>query len=168
MLEALQLSPFGLVHTLISLIAVAAGVVELVRHGDIHPSRFMGSVYVAATIGACLTGFGIFRHGGFGKPHALGVITLLVLGLATLAGKTKVFGSASRRVEMLSYSATFLFHMIPAFTETLTRLPIGDPIVTDRDGIAPQLAGGVFFALYLAGAWYQLKQLRARGDTPAD
>lgn len=168
MLESLQLSPFGLMHTLISLIAVAAGIVELARHRDIHPSRFMGTAYVAATIGACLTGFGIFRHGGFGKPHMLGVVTLLVLGLAALAGKTKIFGSASRKVEMLSYSATFMFHMIPAFTETLTRLPIGNPIVADRDGLAPQVAGGVFFALYLAGAWYQLNRLRASGEPPAE
>lgn len=168
MLESLQLSPFGLIHTIISLIAVAAGIVELVRHRDIHPSRFLGRVYVAATIGACLTGFGIFRHGGFGKPHVLGVITLLVLGIATLAGKTGIFGRASRKVEMLSYSITFLFHMVPTFTETLTRLPIGNPLVADRDGLAPQVAGGVFFALYLIGAWYQLRRLRASGDAPAE
>ncbi len=163
MLESLQLSPFGLMHTIISLIAVATGTVELARHRDIHPSRFPGTVYVAATVGACLTGFGIFRHGGFNQAHMLGVVTLLALGLAALAGKSKVFGGASRKVEMLSYSITFLFHMIPTFTETLTRLPIGNPLVADRDGLTPKLAGGVFFAIYPGFAWYQLKRLRDNG-----
>lgn len=161
MLDSLQLSPFGLMHTIISLIAVAAGIAELARHGDIHPSRFLGTVFVAATVGACLTGFGIFRHGGFGTAHLFGVLTLLVLGLAALAGKTKVFGRASRKVEMLSYSGTFVLHFIPAFTETATRLPVGNPLVSDRDGIAPKAASAVIFALYLAFAWYQLKRLRA-------
>ncbi len=168
MLEDLQLSPFGLIHTIISLIAVAAGIAELARHRDIDPSRFWGTVYVAATVGACLTGFGIFRHGGFNQAHMLGVVTLLVLGLAALAGKTKVFGRASRKVEMLSYSITFLFHMIPTFTETLTRLPVGNPLVADRDGIAPKLAGGVFLVIYLGFAWYQLKRLRDNGGGLAE
>jgi uncharacterized membrane protein len=169
LLDALQLSPFGLMHTIISLIALAAGVAELARHRDIHPSRFLGTVFVAATIGACLTGFGIFRHGGFGTAHLFGVFTLLVLGLAVLAGKTNVFGSASRKVEMLSYSGTFVLHFIPAFTETATRLPVGNPLVADRDGIVPKAASAVFFALYLAFAWYQLKRLRENGGSvPAE
>lgn len=168
MLEDLQLSPFGLIHTIISLTAVAAGVAELTRHGDIHPSRFWGTVYVAATVGACLTGFGIFRHGGFNEAHMLGVVTLLVLGLAALAGKTRVFGGASRKVEMLGYSITFLFHMIPTFTETLTRLPIGHPIVSDRNGLVPKIAGGVFFLIYLVFARHQLKRLREKdGAAPS-
>jgi uncharacterized membrane protein len=169
MLESLQLSSFGLMHTLISLIAVAAGIAELARHHDIHPSRFLGTVFVAATVGACLTGFGIFRHGGFGTAHLFGVFTLLVLGLAILAGKTKIFGNASRNVEMLSYTATFVLHFIPAFTETATRLPVGNPLVVDRDGLAPKAASAIIFGLYLAFAWYQLKRLRENGGSvPAD
>jgi hypothetical protein len=30
-------------------------------------------------------------------------------------------------VETISYTATILFHMIPAVTETTTRLPLGAP-----------------------------------------
>jgi len=30
------------------------------------------------------TGFGIFQHGGFGKPHVLGIVTLLVLAIAAV------------------------------------------------------------------------------------
>jgi hypothetical protein len=49
-------------------------------------------VYIWTTVLTCLTGFGIFQHGGFGKPHALGVITLLVLA----AGVDGDFGSWPR------------------------------------------------------------------------
>jgi uncharacterized membrane protein len=121
------LTSLGVLHTAISLVAVAAGIVALVRYKEISPKTLTGKVYVITTVLTCLTSFGIFQHGGFGKPHALGIITLVVLGAAALAGKTKTFGRASRYVETISYSATFLFHLIPGITETTTRLPLGAP-----------------------------------------
>jgi uncharacterized membrane protein len=102
------LTPLGVLHTAISRVAVAAGIVALVRYREISPRNLTGQVYVVTTILTCLTGFGIFQHGGFGKPHALGIITLVVLGIAALAGSTKVFGRVSRYVEAIGYSATFL------------------------------------------------------------
>jgi len=52
-----------------------------------------------------------------------------VLGVAYVAGYTKLYGWASPYVETVSYSATFLFHMIPGITETTTRLPLGAPLL---------------------------------------
>src|SRR5437870_7899903 len=124
---------FGLFHTVISLLAVAAGVVALVRYKEIGTRTGAGMTYVALTVATCVTGFFIFHHGGFGKPPALGIVTLLVLGVAAIAGYSNVFGRASRYVETVSYSATFFFHMIPAITETSTRLPAGAPLVANAD-----------------------------------
>src|SRR4030095_16698180 len=106
------LTNLGIVHTAISLIAVGAGIVAFIRDKEINSRNGLGKLYIWTTVLTCLTGFPIMQHGGFGKPHALGVITLLVLVVAALAGKGK-FGRASRYVEVVSYSATFLFHMIP-------------------------------------------------------
>jgi uncharacterized membrane protein len=127
------LTSLGVLHTAISLVAVAAGIVALVRYKEISPKTLTGKVYVITTVLTCLTSFGIFQHGGFGKPHALGIITLVVLGAAALAGKTKTFGRASRYVETISYSATFLFHLIPGITETTTRLPLGAPLLSSAE-----------------------------------
>src|SRR5216683_2597577 len=70
----LGLTPFGTFHTAISLIAVAAGLIALVRDQEISPKNRVGKIYVLTTIITCLTGFGIFHHGGFGKPHVLGIM----------------------------------------------------------------------------------------------
>jgi hypothetical protein len=110
----------------------------------------------------CLTGFGIFQHGGFGKPHALGIITLLVLGIAWVAGNTKVLGRASPYVETLSYSITFVFHMIPAITETSTRLPLGAPLLPNADAPELKAATGVLLLIYVVGAAFQVRRIRAR------
>ena len=154
------LTQLGIVHTAISLVAVAAGAIALLRDRRISPRNLLGKVYIVTTVLTCLTGFGIFQHGGFGKPHVLGIITLVVLGIAWLAGSTNVFGRLSAYVETVSYSATFLFHMIPAITETTTRLPLGAPLLPNADAPQLQLASGVLFLLFLIGATLQVLALR--------
>src|SRR5439155_23382206 len=87
------------------------------------PNNRRGQIYLVATLITAVTALGIFRHGGFGPPHALAVLTLVALAVGTVAARSHVFGWASRYVQAASYSATILFHMIPAVTESSTRLP---------------------------------------------
>jgi uncharacterized membrane protein len=154
------LTTLGTIHTAISLVAVAAGLVAFVRYGGISLRTTTGSVYVWTTVLTCLTGFGIFQHGGFGKPHVLGIVTLVVLAIAALAGRGRLFGRAAPYVETVAYTMTFLFHMIPAVTETTTRLPLGAPLLPNAD--APQLATAtaLMFVLFLVAAAYQVWRLR--------
>lgn len=156
------LTPLGVFHTAVSLVAVVAGLMAFFRDKEILLKTRLGKVYVIATLITCLTGFGIFAHGGFGKPHALGVITLLVLLLAAVAGYTRWLGRASPYVETVSYSATFLFHMIPGITETTTRLPLGASLLPNAEAPELQAAAGVMFVLFLIGAALQVRRLRAR------
>lgn len=156
------LTQLGVIHTAISLVAVAAGLIALFRDKEISPRNGVGKIYIIATVLTCLTGFGIFQHGGFGKPHALGIITLLVLGVAYVAGYTKLYGRASPYIETVSYSATFLFHLIPGITETTTRLPLGAPLLPNAEAPALQAASAVLFVVFLIGAALQVRRLRAR------
>src|SRR6186713_3027038 len=107
----LGLTTLGIVHTAISLVAVAAGVISFIRDKEITGRNRLGQIYIWTTVITCLTGFPIMQHGGFGAPHVTGIITLLALVAAWQASREKWFGRASRHVEIVSYSATFLFHM---------------------------------------------------------
>jgi len=156
------LTPLGVIHTAISLIAVAAGLIALIRDKEISPRNMLGKTYVITTVITCLTGFGIFQHGGFGKPHTLGIITLIVLAVAYVAGYTKLYGRLSPYIETVSYSATFLFHLIPGITETTTRLPLGAPLLPNADAPALQAATAVLLVAFLIGATLQVLRLRAR------
>lgn len=155
------LTHLGIIHTAISLVALGAGIVALVLDQKISPRNRVGRLYIWTTVLVCLTGFPIMQHGGFGAPHALGIITLVVLVIAALAGKSK-FGRLSRYVEVVSYSATFFFHWIPTVVETTTRLPMGAPLITNRDGPELQAATGVLFLLFLIGATLQVRRIRSQ------
>ena len=158
----LGLTPLGIFHTAVSLVAVVAGLIVLVRDKQISPKNLLGKIYVLATVITCLTGFGIFQHGGFGKPHVLGIVTLVVLAVAAVAGYSRLFGRASPYVETVSYSVTFFFHWIPAIAETSTRLPLGAPLLASPEAPELQAATAALFVVFLIGATLQVRRLRAR------
>lgn len=160
-LETFNLSALGAFHTAIGLFAVAAGIVAFARYGAIGLTTLPGRVYFWATLVTVLTGFGIFRHGGFGNPHVLGVLTLIVLAIAIVAGRTQVFGRSSQYVQTVSYSLSFFFHFIPGTAESLTRLPLGAPLASHPEAPIVQGVVGGFFAMFLVGATLQVMKIRA-------
>ena len=103
------MSQLGIIHTLIGVVAVIAGIIALAREFRITSKNKVGEVYIHSTVLTCLTGFGIYNQGGFGVPHVLGIITLLVLGAAWLAEVKQTFGAKSKLVETLSYTTTLFF-----------------------------------------------------------
>jgi uncharacterized membrane protein len=158
----LGLTPLGTVHTAISLIALAAGFVALWRYREISARSVAGKTFIGGTVLSCLTGFGIFQHGGFGIPHLLAIATLLVLALALAAELLNILGNASRYVATVSYSLALFFHFIPGTVETLIRLPAGAPYLAGPDDPKAQPIIGVFLVLFLAGVTLQVLRLRER------
>ena len=157
----LGLTHLGIIHTLISLVAVTAGAVSFIRFGSISLRTSVGRVYIVATALTCLTGFGIFKTGAFGPAHAVGVLTLVVLAFALLVEKGAIVGALSRPIEAVSYTTTFFLHMIPAINETTTRLPPSAPLAAGPNDPLILVLVGVALVLYIAGAAVQVVRLRA-------
>ena len=153
------LTPLGTLHTAISLVALGAGFIALASQQEISTRSRAGRAFAIATVLVCLTGFGIFERGGFGKPHILGIVTLLVLAVAFAAERLDVFGRASRYVGTVGYSLAFFLHFIPGTVETLLRLPVDAPFLSNPDDPKAQPVIGVFFVLFLIGAALQVLRL---------
>lgn len=163
----MNLTPLGTFHTLMSLVAVFAAVVALARHGRISPGSGIGRIYIGALVITCLTGLPIFRHGTIGPPHVLGVLTLVTVAVAAVAGTTRMFGRLSAYVQTIAYSVTVLFLAISTVTETLTRLPPSAPVVASPEApiFMPLYLG--LLVLFLVGAALQVRRLRAAAPLPA-
>lgn len=160
------LTTLGIFHTVISLIAVVCGVWALVRYYQITTQSLLGRIYLAATLLTALTGLGIFQHGGFGPPHVLSILTLVALAVGYAATFSKVLGQRSRYLQALCFSATVLFHMIPGFTETLTRLPATQPFFPNADAPALRPIFAVLLLIFLVGVVLQLRWLRNQVNKP--
>ena len=60
---------------------------------------------------------------------SLAVLTLIAIAGGFVMEKYKIFGGMSKYFQALCYTSTLLFHMLPAITDFLRRLPIGDPFI---------------------------------------
>ena len=157
-----EITLFGWFHTIVGMLALVSGVYSLAKYKVIEPQHLSSKIFLGCTLIAALTALAIFRRGEFGPAHALAVLTLLALLVGMVAAKTTIFGKLSPYLQATAFSGTFLFHMIPAITDGLARLPVGAPIVTDiKDPLLLQFYVA-FLVIYLIGLASQMLWLRKR------
>jgi hypothetical protein len=65
-------------------------------------------------------------------------------------------------VRAFFFSATLLFHCIPAVTDALLRLPVGDPILTSIEDPVLRLSYLGLLVLFLTGVTLQFRWIRAQ------
>jgi uncharacterized membrane protein len=152
-----EISPLGWLHTVLGAIAIISGIVTLAKHKEITLETRSSQVYLFATLITAVSALGIYQHGVFGPGHGLALMTLLALGVGTFAAKKKLYGDTSRYVQAIAYSATLLFHSIPAVTDGLLRLPVGDPVLSSIDDPVLKMSYLGLFGLFLVGISLQLR-----------
>jgi hypothetical protein len=162
--SALALTPLGVFHTAISLLAIAAGAWALARD-KVIVLNWLGKIYLAATALTAATGLMMFRHDVWRIGHSFSVLTLALLAIGTLAAATPLFGRASLYVQAFSYSSTMLIHMITGLAETLTRLPPGAPLVTAANAFIFKDIIIALVLLTLAGVALQFRLIHKRNST---
>ena len=160
-----EITLLGWFHTILGIIALSSGAYALVKRKEISPQYRAGQIYLLATLITAVSALGIFQHGGFGAAHALAVLTLLALGLGSLAAYTRIFGKFSRYVQAIGYSATLLFHSIPAITDGLMRLPADDPVVTSIEDPVLKMAYRILLLLFIVGLGFQIAWIRRQPAT---
>jgi divalent metal cation (Fe/Co/Zn/Cd) transporter len=157
-----HLSPLGIFHTSISILAVLAALFALARFGKIDPKTGAGKIYIALTIIACITAFPIMKTGHFSAGHGLAVIVLLLLIVGVFAKSVGVFGRKAEYIQTIAMSATLFFSMIPATIETLTRLPISHPLAAGPNDPVAKTGLMILVLLFVVGVLYQLIKLKTR------
>ena len=124
-----EMTLLGWFHTVLGVLAVLSGFYTLFKYKVISLKEDSGKLYVLVTLVVAGSALGIYNQGGFGVAHILAVLTLIALAGGVLMEKTNLFGSFSKYFQALGYTSTLLFHMIPAITDFLRRLPVGDPFI---------------------------------------
>ncbi len=152
-----EMIPLGWFHTAMGIVALCSGGYTLAKHKEITLQSRSGQIYLASTLITAGTALAIFQRGEFGPGHALAVMTLVALATGTVAATTRLFGKLSRYLRAASYSATLLFHSIPAVTDGLMRLPVGDPVLATIEDPLLRICYGGLLVLFLIGISLQLR-----------
>jgi uncharacterized membrane protein len=155
-----EITLLGWIHTIIAIIALVAGFYTLAVYKVITTDQKTGQLYLVCTFIAAATALFIYKHGGFGPAHGLAVLTLLALAGGYLVTKIAALSKIAPYFQAFCFSGTLLFHMIPAITDGLLRLPVGDPFLSNPED--PILRGFylAFLVIFLVGYVLQFLWLR--------
>jgi len=155
-----EITALGWFHTAIGITALVSGFYTLAKRKEFTLQFRASQIYLLATLITAVTALGIFQHGSFGAAHGLAVLTLVGLTVGTLAATTGIFGKLSRYVQAAGFSATLLFHLIPAITDFLLRLPAGDPFLTSIEDPILKMSYLLLLVLFLLGLSLQFVWIR--------
>ena len=150
----------GWIHTGCGIAAILIGAYALNKYKVISFSERAAKIYLVLTLITASTALAIYNQGGFRIAHVLAILTLLALMAGTIVEKTYMLGSLSKYFFTLCYTSTFLFHMIPAITDTLRRLPVGDPFASSLDDPLVVSFHVLFFVIFVFSYVWQVQWLK--------
>jgi hypothetical protein len=157
MVLGMSLATFTMLHVVISLIGVVAGLV--VMFGMLGSNRMPGltAIFLLTTILTSATGF-LFPFEKLLPSHIIGILSLVLLAIACIALYGMKLSGSSRWIYVLTaivslYLNVFVliiqsFLKIPALTALAPGNPPSGPVFAVVQGIVL-----VFFVLMTIGAW---------------
>ena len=150
------ISFLGWVHTILGISALLIGFYSLAKYKFIKARNLSGEIYLFATLIVAISSLFIYHQGGFGPAHFMGVLAVVAVVVGFIAEKKKIFGIFSPYIETIAYTSTFLFHVLPAITDGLRRLPPSDPYIDSFED--PLLLNFflLFTSMYIVGLGIQL------------
>jgi hypothetical protein len=84
MILGMSTAAFTQFHVLLSLIGIVSGIVVVLAMLGANRLPLLTAIFLATTVATSVTGF-MFHFASFGPPEIVGVISLVVLGMAILA-----------------------------------------------------------------------------------
>ena len=155
-----EMTLLGWFHTVLGVGAVLSGFYTVAKYRVISLAQPSGKLYALLTLVVAGSALGIYNQGGFGIAHILALLTLAALACGVVMEKTRLFGAASKYFQALGYTSTLLFHMIPAITDFLRRLPIGDPFIDSFEDPLLRQFHLAFLIVFVLGLVSQVIWLR--------
>lgn len=156
------ISPLGWLHTLGSLPAIPLAIYMLARYGRIVPRSIPGAIYFIAMMVGGLTVFLIAQQP---VSNGIGVTTIVLLLVGYSVGYTGISSTKSAYIETICLTLTVFLLMVPAVSETLRRVPDGDPIVSDPNSPILLAALGALLVALIIGLTFQIIHLRKKTKT---
>jgi hypothetical protein len=122
MIWGLSTSTFTLVHVVVSLVGIFAGLVAM--FGLVGGKRFDGwtAVFLATTVATSVTGFGFpFDH--LLPSHKVGIVSLLVLPVAIAARYAFHLAGAWRRIYVITAAVALYLNIFVLVVQLFLKVP---------------------------------------------
>jgi len=153
------ISPLGWLHTLGSLPAIPLAAYMLIKYGRIVPETSAGRAYFWFMLLGVLTVYPIAHQP---ISSIIATITLVVLLLGYGISRWPTANRFGKYIETISLSISVFLLMVPTVSESLRRLPVGNPLVTDMKDPLLLGAQGALLLILIIGIPLQIRALYKR------
>jgi hypothetical protein len=150
---------FTTLHTLISLLAIAAGVVVLALLIVGRMARVVTMLYLATSILTDITGF-MFYKGSFGAPYIVGVVSMIVLLLACYALYGAKLAGAWRGTWVVCAVIGLYLNCFVAVVQAFGKLPALHALAPNGSEPPFGIAQGVTLLVFVALGWLAFRRFR--------
>jgi hypothetical protein len=127
MILGMSLQAFTILHVIISLIAIVAGLIVLAGMLGSNRSAGWTALFVFMTILTSVTGF-MFPIHGFTPALGVGVISLVVLAIALLAVYGKDLAGAWRWIYVATAVIALWFNVFVLIAQAFMKVPVLHPL----------------------------------------
>jgi hypothetical protein len=156
-----DLSTYTVIHVIISLIAIVAGLV--VVFGMLGSNRLEGwtALFLATTVLTSLTGFG-FPFERVLPSHIVGAISLLALLIAILAYYQFRLEGAWRWIYVVSALVSLWFNVFVLIVQSFQKIPVLAPLAPTQSEPPFQIAQGAALMLFIVLGILALRKFHPR------
>jgi len=163
MLLGMSLATFTLVHVIISLVGIAAGLIVL---GGLYASNRMPGVtalFLVTTLLTSVTGF-MFPFKGFGPPHAVGVISLVVLGFALLGFYPYRLAGRWRAIYVSTAVFALYLNVFVLVVQMFQKIPALNQFAPKGNEPPFAVTQAIVLVLFGVAGWGAVKKFRPAGE----
>lgn len=158
MILGMSIPTFTLVHTVLSLIGILAGIVVL--FGMFGSNRLPGwtAVFLATTVLTCVTGF-FFPRDQILPSHIVGIITLVVLAVAIVALYVYRLAGSWRWIYVVSAVLSLYLNSFVAVVQAFLKVPFLNALAPTQAEPPFAIAQGIVLVVFvvlgiLAVRWF--------------
>ena len=159
MILGLSTATFTLLHVIISLIGIAAGLVAL--GGLLTSRRLPGwtAVFLATTVLTSVTGF-FFHSKAIGPPHIVGVISLVILAIALWALYGGKLVGAWRPTYVITATIALYLNVFVGVVQSFLKIPTLHALAPAGTEPPFAIAQGATLVLFGVLGFFAVKRFR--------
>ena len=159
MIAGLSIENFTILHTAISLIAIASGLIVLA--GMLRARRLPGwtAVFLVTTILTSVTGF-MFPISGLTPAIVFGLISIVILVIALAALYLKHLSGAWRWIYVTTALAALYFNVFVLIVQAFQKVPALQKLAPTQSEPPFQIVQGVALAVFVISGIVAVRRFR--------
>jgi hypothetical protein len=166
MIIGLSIYTFTIIHVIISLVAIASGIVVLV--GMLGANRLRGwtALFLVTSILTSVTGF-MFPINGFTPAIGTGIVSILVLGVALIALYAKHLVGSWRWIYVTAAATALYFNVLVLIVQSFQKVPALHALAPTQSEPPFLIAQGSALVVFLVVGFFAASRFRPATDVLA-